>query len=71
MDAAQLYGTSPEKLHDLLSNELGYKLFGLDGDGPYDLASFAAIVWAGERYNFAARPATVRANPSSNPMVGR
>ena len=53
---AEQYGTTPEALHDLLVGELGFRIEGLDGDGPYDRARFAEIFATGERYNFAAWP---------------
>ncbi|HYI21518.1 MAG TPA: FkbM family methyltransferase [Candidatus Limnocylindrales bacterium] len=53
---AEQYGTTPEALHDLLVGDLGYRIEGLDGDGPYDRARFADIFASGERYNFAAWP---------------
>lgn len=56
VDAASLFGTAPEQLHDALCNEFGYELFGLDGDGQYNSEGFAGLVRAGERYNFAAWP---------------
>ena len=44
---AELYGTTPEALHDLLVADLGYRIEGLDGDGPYDRARFAEIFATG------------------------
>jgi hypothetical protein len=32
--SADVYGTTPEAIHDLLCGELGYEISGLDGDGP-------------------------------------
>jgi FkbM family methyltransferase len=57
--SAEYHGTGPADIHGLL-NELGYAIFGLDGDGAYDAARFTAIVAAGERVNFVARAATAR-----------
>lgn len=57
LGSADRYGTTPEVLHDLLIAELGYEIFGLDGDGPYTRERFAEIFAAAERVNFLARPA--------------
>jgi FkbM family methyltransferase len=53
--SAEYHGSGPEEVHGLLSG-LGYEISGLDGDGPYDAARFAAIFASGERVNFVARP---------------
>jgi FkbM family methyltransferase len=54
--SAEHYGTAPSGIHDLLHAELGYDIYGLDGDGPYDVERFTEIFASGERVNFAARP---------------
>lgn len=54
--SAEYFGTTPQRLHRLLGGELGYRILGLDGDGPYDEARFAEIFATGERVNFVARP---------------
>jgi hypothetical protein len=54
--SAEYFGTTPERLHTLLCAELGYRIEGLDGDGPYDIRRFARIFASGERVNFVARP---------------
>jgi FkbM family methyltransferase len=54
--SADLYGTTPGAVHDLLCGELGYEITGLDGDGPYRRDHFEEIFESGERVNFAARP---------------
>jgi FkbM family methyltransferase len=56
LGSADHYGTTPEAIHGLRVGELGYRLFGLEGDGPYDEPRFGEIVAKGERVNFAARP---------------
>lgn len=56
LGSADHYGTTPEAVHRLLTGELGYEIKGLDGDGPYDEARFAAIFASRERVNFAAWP---------------
>ena len=43
-------------IHDLLAEELGYDISGLDGDGPYNAERFIEIFASGERVNFVARP---------------
>jgi len=53
--SAEYFGTTPERLHTLLCAELGYRIQGLDGDGPYDIRRFARIFASGERVNFVAR----------------
>jgi FkbM family methyltransferase len=52
--SADHYGTAPEAIHRFL-NQLGYSIFGLDGDGPYGQRRFSEIFASGERVNFAAR----------------
>jgi FkbM family methyltransferase len=54
--SADHYGTTPGAIHDLLAEELGYEICGLDGDGPYDTERFVEIFASGERVNFVARP---------------
>jgi FkbM family methyltransferase len=54
--SADIYGTTPGRIHDLLCAELGYSISGLDGDGPYDAERFIEIFASGERVNFVARP---------------
>jgi FkbM family methyltransferase len=39
---ADHYGTSPDDIHDLLS-EIGYRIFDIDGGGPYTRSGFAAL----------------------------
>jgi FkbM family methyltransferase len=53
--SADQYGSGPQAIHRLLVGGLGYRIFGLDGDGPYDESRFAEIFARGERVNFAAR----------------
>ena len=56
LGSADHYGTTPAAIHQLLAGELGYTLFSLDGDGPYDEPRFGEVFATGERVNFAARP---------------
>jgi FkbM family methyltransferase len=53
--SADHYRSGPHSIHRLLVGELGYRIFGLDGDGPYDERRFSEIFAGGERVNFAAR----------------
>jgi len=55
-DAARLYGTPPDRFHDMLNGALGLDVQGLDGAGPFRSREFARIVRAGERHNFIAWP---------------
>jgi hypothetical protein len=54
--SADVFGTTPGGLHELLCTQLGYEIYGLDGDGPYSVKRFTDIFASGERVNFAARP---------------
>ena len=62
--SADHYGTTPERIHHVLADELGYGIFGLDGDGPYAANRFAEIFARGERVNFLARPEDRRVSRS-------
>ena len=53
--SADVYGTTPGAVHHLLCAELGYEIFGLDGDGPYSRERFTEIFESGERVNFVGR----------------
>jgi FkbM family methyltransferase len=54
--SADRYGTTPTRIHELLAGQLGYRIHGLDGDGPYSAERFEEIFARGERVNFVARP---------------
>ena len=58
LGSADHYGTWPEDVHDLLT-ALGYRLFGLQGQGPFDRAAFAATFHASALVNFLATPKVV------------
>lgn len=62
LGSADLYGTTPGRIHDLLCGQLGYEIYGLDGEGPYESRRFGEIFASGERVNFVARP---EATPSA------
>jgi FkbM family methyltransferase len=55
LGSADYFGARPQDLHALLS-ELGYRVFDLDGDGPYSQDVFAETFAAARRVNFLARP---------------
>jgi len=54
--SAEEYGTTPASIHALLADEAGYRIFDLDGNGPYSLEEFEHAFYAGERVNFVAHP---------------
>jgi FkbM family methyltransferase len=58
LGSADHYGTRPEDVHDLLTS-LDYRLFGLQGQGPFDRAAFAATFHASTLVNFLATPKVV------------
>jgi FkbM family methyltransferase len=58
LGSADHYGTRPEDVHDLLTS-LGYRLFGLQGQGPFDRTAFAATFHAATLVNFLATPKVV------------
>jgi FkbM family methyltransferase len=53
--SAETYGTSPADIHNLLTGEAGFRIFDLDGLGPYPLADFERTFYSGEQVNFVAR----------------
>jgi FkbM family methyltransferase len=55
LGSADHYGTRPEDVHDLLT-QLGYRIFDLQGAGPYDRAAFMETFHTSARVNFLARP---------------
>jgi FkbM family methyltransferase len=55
LGSADHYGTRPEDVHDLLT-ELRYRVFDLQGGGPYDRAAFVETFHTAARVNFLARP---------------
>jgi len=57
LGSADHYGTTPERIHELFAGRLGYGIYGLNGDGPYDTERFVEVYRVGERVNFLARPA--------------
>jgi len=54
--AQSAYGTDPLDTHALLVEDLGLRVYDLDGRGPIAHAEFADILAAGSHWNFCARP---------------
>jgi hypothetical protein len=54
--SAEEFGTTPGALFALLRDEAGYRIFDLDGNGPYSLEEFERTFYAAERVNFVAHP---------------
>ncbi|WP_445148461.1 FkbM family methyltransferase [Baekduia sp. Peel2402] len=52
---ADAFGTTPRDVHDLLVGELGYRIFDMDGTGPYDAMTFDAV-FTQPIWNFVAVP---------------
>ena len=50
------YGSGPDEIFDLLADALGYRLFDMDGRGPYSRSSFRDTYLSGTRWNFLATP---------------
>lgn len=55
-DSAAVYDTKPWVLWDVLCEELGLKVYDLDGHGPLLRADFEHVVRNATRWNFLARP---------------
>jgi FkbM family methyltransferase len=55
LGSADYFGARPQDLHALLT-ELGYRVFDLDGDGPYTAVAFVETFTTARRVNFLARP---------------
>jgi FkbM family methyltransferase len=53
--AAELYGTAPSDVYGLLADDIGLRIFDLDGRGPYGSAQFERTFHTGELVNFVAR----------------
>jgi FkbM family methyltransferase len=54
LGSANEFGTEPDDIHSLLAHEVGYRIFDLDGNGPYPLDEFRRVFYAAERVNFVA-----------------
>lgn len=53
--SAEEYGTHPRDIFALLCEGVGYRLFDLDGNGPYTLEEFAQAFYSRLRVNWVAR----------------
>jgi FkbM family methyltransferase len=51
---ADTYGVTPAQVHAFVSNELGYRLFDIDGRGPLSSSEFEQIVTLETNRNFVA-----------------
>jgi FkbM family methyltransferase len=56
LGSADVFGTTPGTIHALLQDEAGYRIFDLDGNGPYSLAEFEECFHSRARVNFVAHP---------------
>ena len=55
--AALAYGTTHGMVHDVLCGRAGLRIFDMDGEGPFDRATFERVADPpGRRWNFLARP---------------
>lgn len=52
--SAETYDTAPRDVFELLGQEAGFRIFDLDGGGPYALEEFERTFYASERVNFVA-----------------
>lgn len=55
------YGSGPERVFDVLVEQLDMRIFDLDGDGPYSLARLRHAYTRASRWNFFAVPAVTAA----------
>ncbi|EIV95466.1 FkbM family methyltransferase [Frankia sp. QA3] len=53
---ARDYGTTADEMYTLLDDDLGLRIFDLDGDGPYTLPKFRDTFETGRHFNFVAHP---------------
>jgi FkbM family methyltransferase len=49
------YDCTPASLFELLGDELGYRIFDMDGEGPFTGREFVRLTGEGQRWNFFAR----------------
>ncbi len=54
--AGKLFGSSDEHIHRLLCEDIGLRLFTMDGKGPLGLAQFKDELATGARWNWVAHP---------------
>jgi len=50
------YDTQPCHIYELLHDEVGLRIFDMDGNGPYTLGQFEETYARGDRWNFVACP---------------
>ena len=53
--SANVYGTTPCRIYELLVEQIGMEIFDLDERGPYTVDEFERAYYANERVNFLAR----------------
>lgn len=53
--SANVYGTTPRRIYELLVEQIRMEIFDLDEHGPYSLEGFERAYYANERVNFLAR----------------
>jgi FkbM family methyltransferase len=56
LGSADVFGTTPGAIHTLLDDQVGYRIFDLDGNGPYSLNQFEECFYSRARVNFVAHP---------------
>ncbi len=54
--SADFFGTRPATIFELLRDDAGYRIFDLDGNGPYSLMQFEQTFYTGSRVNFVTHP---------------
>jgi FkbM family methyltransferase len=54
--SAEVFGTRPRDIYELLRDEAAYRIFDLDGNGPYTDADFERTFYTMQRVNFLAHP---------------
>lgn len=52
--SAAHYGTAPDDMYALVTDELGLRVYDLDGAGPYSRSAFRTVYEIGTRFNFVA-----------------
>lgn len=56
LGASDRYGTTPEMVHELLTEQAGLRVFDMDATGPLSAEQFASLYHSGTRWNFFAMP---------------
>jgi FkbM family methyltransferase len=54
--SADVFGTRPSDIYELLRDKAGYRIFDLDGNGPYTAADFEHTFYSAQRVNFVTHP---------------